>query len=425
MMYSIRAAVLPLAVLLAAGGLPAQNQPQAPAAPTTPSAPSTPSTPSIPGGGQGGGRGPTSPTIPSQPTTPQQPTFPEMQRQLMFVSGRVLLEDGSVPADQVIIERMCNGITRPEGYADSKGRFSFQLGQNQSAVVDASFSSSDNFGRSAFGSNGSTAEGVTTQELMGCEIRAKVSGYISDSIPLAGRRFMDNPDIGTITLRKLGNVEGLTVSATGLNAPKKAKEAYEKGHDRLTKKKWDEAEKELRKAIELHPKYAVAWYELGLVLVQQQKIADAKQAFQEAINSDSKFVKPYLPMAEMESKTPNWEGVAKYSDELARLNPYEFPQAFFFSAVAHYNLKNYEKSEASAQQVVKMDTQHRLPRAQQILGILLAMRGDFSGSATQLKGFLEHAAPADPAVEQVKKVLADVEARIAQNAANQVTQPAQ
>ena len=40
------------------------------------------------------------------------------------------MDDGTAPPDSVVIERNCNGYARNEGYTDSKGNFSFQLGQN-------------------------------------------------------------------------------------------------------------------------------------------------------------------------------------------------------------------------------------------------------------------------------------------------------
>src|SRR5712691_931793 len=64
----------------------------------------------------------------------------EMQRPI-FLSGKVVLQDGTAPQEPVVIERVCNGVPRQEGYTDSKGRFSFQLGQNMGMMQDASISS--------------------------------------------------------------------------------------------------------------------------------------------------------------------------------------------------------------------------------------------------------------------------------------------
>src|SRR5512134_821096 len=67
--------------------------------------------------------------FPQQGEQQQQPTFQEMRRPV-FLTGKVIMEDGTPPPDSVTIERMCNGLARPEGYTDSKGRFSIELGRN-------------------------------------------------------------------------------------------------------------------------------------------------------------------------------------------------------------------------------------------------------------------------------------------------------
>ena len=70
----------------------------------------------------------------------QRQQMPEMQRSI-FLSGKVMLDDGTPPPEPVTIERVCNGNPRPEGYTDTKGRFSFELGRNSAMMADASTNS--------------------------------------------------------------------------------------------------------------------------------------------------------------------------------------------------------------------------------------------------------------------------------------------
>ena len=104
---------------------------------------------------------------------------------------------------------------------------------------------------------------------MDCELRARLAGFRSQSVSLANRRPMDPPDIGTILLHRLTPTEGTTISAVSLAAPKDAKKAYQKGMDALKKKKVQDAVKNFEKAVEVYPKYADAWYELGRFQVAQ------------------------------------------------------------------------------------------------------------------------------------------------------------
>ena len=82
-------------------------------------------------------------TIPnSNPTLGPSPT--DRTASPLFISGKVLLEGGGPLPEPVPIERVCNGTTRREAYADTKGQFGFQLGSNytfQDASEDDSHTS--------------------------------------------------------------------------------------------------------------------------------------------------------------------------------------------------------------------------------------------------------------------------------------------
>jgi hypothetical protein len=308
-----------------------------------------------------------------------------MQRPI-FLSGKVVMEDGTPPPDSVVIERICNGRVRPEAYTDSKGRFSFQLGQNMSMMQDASVSSADaGFGganvpgqRGSMGGFGGMNRGISEQELNGCELRASLAGFRSEVVQLTGRRMFDNPDVGTIILRRLGNVEGTTISMTSLQAPKDAKKAYEKGRDILRKNKKDDPKK-------------------------------MEQALKEfALAADSKYVSPYLQMALLSAKENKWQDVADTTERVIKLNPVDFPHAFFYNSVANYNLRKMDVAEQSAREAVKLDTGHRIPKAQHLLGMILADKRDYTGAAENLRGYLKFAPQAGDA-DTVRQQLSELE----------------
>jgi tetratricopeptide (TPR) repeat protein len=140
-----------------------------------------------------------------------------------------------------------------------------------------------------------------------CDLRASLPGYRSDLISMSSRRNLDDPNVGTIFLHRLANVEGLTTSATAALAPKDAKKAFEKGLDAAKKAKVDEAQADFRKAAELYPRYAYAWFELGRVYEQREHIADARDAYNKSIAADSKFVNPYerLYLLSLKERRPN------------------------------------------------------------------------------------------------------------------------
>ena len=408
------------ALTLAAGSLLSQEQQPQPGAGAGAPAPS-PGPGTTPGIGTPGNPGQGRPTNPFPDPGQQQQRFPEMQRPI-FISGKVITDDGTPPPEPATIERICGGANaRPEGYTDSKGRFSFELGRNMGVMQDASVSNSnDPFnnrggmgsrGMGNMGGIGGMGGGVSERDLMGCEIRASLPGYVSSIVNLSGRRVMDNPDIGTIILKRIAGVEGMTFSMTSAMAPKDAKKSYDKARDQMKKKKFDDAQKELEKAVGLYPKYAVAWYELGMIHQQANRKDDARKAYEETLKADSKYINPYLQMAVLSAGENNWKEVDEATDRVIQLNPVNFPQAYFFNSVANYNLQNFDEAEKSAREAVKLDGQHRWPKAQHLLGILLAGKGENQAAIENMRGYLKFN-PNGSDKSVVEKQIAEIEERL-------------
>jgi len=343
------------------------------------------------------------PNNPNNPTSP----FPGDVPRPIFVSGKVVLQDGTPLSEPVLIERVCNGNPHPEGYTDSKGRFSIQLGQGRvMSFADASEPPT----RGSLGSAGITnpGGGIRESALMNCDLRASLPGYRSDVVMLANHRYMDNPDVGTIVLHRMGNVEGFTTSATSALAPKDARKAFEKGLDAVKKSKPDEAQKEFEKAVETYPKYASAWFELGRVYEQRDHPEEARKAYNQALAADSKYINPYERLYLMALKEAKWQEVADTTDRVLRLNPFNFPGAYYFNAVANLQLQHLDVAEKNAREALKLDSGQRNPRINYVLGVILAQKQDFAASAECLRAYLK-AAPEAKDAETVRKQLAEVE----------------
>lgn len=364
-----------------------------------------PSSPAPPSGGSTPGRGTVGPGNTNPNTIGNQPPAPSPGlTQPIFLSGRIMMDDGSEVPRNVVIERVCGATVRAEGHTDSKGYFNIQLGANNTdALQDASSSGLDDFGRPGnFGQAGPQTNslgpnGYNRQLLLNCELRARVPGYESQMINLATHRDLDNPDLGTILLHRLAPNEGTTVSATTLAAPKNAKKAYQKGLDLEKKKKLDQAQASLEQAVEGYPKYAEAWFELGRVQVSQGQAEAARKSFDASIQADSQFVPPYIQISMMEFQAQHWQELASASDKAIRLDPFAFPEVFFMNAVANYNLHHVDVAEQNALRAQKLDTHHQIPQISHLLGVIKADRHDYAGAAAQMRAYLQFAPQATDA----------------------------
>ena len=366
----------------------------------------------------------TRPTTTLPNTTNPNTTSPSIP-QPIYVSGRVMIDDGTPLPEAVVIQRVCNGNPHSEGFTDSKGFFGLELGNKTMVVQDASEIGGGGFGGGGFGAGGfggatgqtmpqsstggamAANNSVSDRRFTNCELQAKLAGYRSQVINLGNRRAMDDPNVGTILLHRVGSAEGSTVSAVSLAAPKDAKKAYDRGMEALKKQKPEEARKDFAKAVELYPKFAAAWNELGKLQVASSP-ESARKSFGAAVEADPKFTGPYMQLAVMALHEKNWREVAELTDRVVKLDPFEYPNAYFYNAVANYNLKRMEAAEQSAIQAEKLDTRHIMPQVNQLLGMLMAMRKDFTGAAAQFRTYLKLAPDGDEAAT-VRSQLVEVE----------------
>ena len=325
--------------------------------------------------------------------------------------------DGGPPPEPVTIERLCSANSvRAEGYTDSSGHFSFNLGQNNSVFADAStsiFQAPGQFGGigTNTSSNGGGGSSNPDSAYWDCELRARLPGYRSDSISLTGRRMLDSPDVGVIVLYPLSKIPGLTASATSSQAPKDARKAYEKGLDAVKKDKPDQAEQEFRKAVQIYPRHAAAWLELGKVLERRDHYPEAREAYASALAADSKYVYPYQQLYQIALREQNWKELVDRTDQLLHLDPYEFPNAYYFNALGHHQLKEYDAAEKSARQAVQADRKQSNPKTNYLLGAILIQKQNWTEAAASFRAFLK-AAPNAPEKAQVEKTLSQIDQQI-------------
>jgi tetratricopeptide (TPR) repeat protein len=365
------------------------------------------------GTGIGNGTG-NMPTQPSQPISPGQ--YPDTQMPI-FLSGRVLMDDGTAPATSIPIQRVCSGAPRTVAFTNAKGQFSFQWGFPTGFVPDASEAARGNGMPRVGDADTSDLRGSQLgarsngMNMLGCELVANAPGFRSERLDLSGHRASDNPDLGTIVLHRVAGVEGTSVSATSLNARKDAKKAWEKGVDLLHKSKLADAEKELEKAVGIYPKYANAWLDLGRARMQLQKAGPAREAFLKAIDSDDKLVEAHLELGEMAAGEQNWPDAARYLDQALQLDPVDYPRLWFEAAVADYNVHNYDRAEKDARGAMKLPPADRDPHANQLLGLILMNKQDYAGADEALRAYMQ-LSPNAKDLDQVKAQLEQIDSHL-------------
>jgi lipoprotein NlpI len=339
----------------------------------------------------------------------------------LLLTGRVLLENGSPPPHPAKIERVCNSVPHAEGFTDAQGYFGIHFGSTASVTQDAD--EQDRLapsvtapiqGLPSLGADEAGASLTSDNRLLDCELRAVLSGYHSQSVPIKPLHLMENPDIGVILLRPNGaHGDSAVVTAPSLAIPKAARKLFERAQAEAAAGKSDLARQNLEKAVAVYPQYAAAWCALGKLQVASGGLDSARASFEHALHADPNMVDPYLQLATVALWDRKWQDVADLTGKALNLDPLDYPQLFLYAAVANYNLHKTEVAQQNIERAQALDLRHAFPEIEHMAGVILASRKDYAAAAEHFRAYLKLAPNAGDA-EAARTRLAEVEKLTAQ-----------
>jgi hypothetical protein len=348
--------------------------------------------------GQRGGGAPAPAPVTHSPTSGNpRDRLVDMTFNSLVISGRVTLPDGSPPAQLVMVERVCKGTTQDGGFADSKGRFSFDLG-----VLNRSFMQRSVV--EAQSNNQVAGKQINPEDLENCLVRASLSGYRSQTVALASYGATQKAQLGTLVLEPFGKEEAPALSASDAQAPKNARKEYEKGLDAAARANWQGAVDSFQKATSQYPKYASAWLSLGILQSGNGNAAGAAQSYTQAIAADDKFALPYIESAVLEDMASQWDRMAEHTAKVIQLYPKSFVRAYLLNGLANLHLQHFDLAEKSAAEGLLIDTGHTSPELEYVQGTALMGTKDVAGAAKHLEAYLA-LAPHGPSAAAAQKQL--------------------
>ena len=359
---------------------------------------------------------------PSHPANPTPSISEPMQPAgdlVMILAGRVATEDGSSVPYDVLLERVCNGSVRQQVHASSYGDFSMQLGSRADSFLDASGEPTWQSGPASK----DAVSGVSRRELTNCDLRTSASGFRQSVISLMGLDPSGGRiNVGIITVQRVTKIEGRTLSAIPYKAPKDARKVYEKGLDAEGKGNSAKARKYFETAVEIYPRYASAWFQLGTVLQNENQKDAARTAYTQATTIDTKFLPPYLSLALMAYEEGNWAEVlnltghilnldplnhANETNYILDLDPLNCSEAYYYNAVANYKLNRIEEAERSGLKAEHVLLLTRFPQLHLLLAEIFARKNNYATAISEIQTYLElvpNGKDADQAREQVAKL---------------------
>jgi tetratricopeptide (TPR) repeat protein len=276
------------------------------------------------------------------------------------------MPNGANPPEPPTIQRVCGSQIDTVAYCDRRGRFSFSFLNNPWAGMG---------GRWSIGAFNS------------CGLRAYMPGFISPMFPLANRGVYAWPGIGKFRLREQPGVEGATVSLTTLAAPKLAKKHFDKALKHLRDGEIEKAATELELAVDEYPDYAAAWAILGEVRQRLGYEWGIREAFERALEADSRYLRPFAPLIRIEIADQDYEQAAELAARAVRLNPLS-AELQYHLALAKYRLGDAESARYHAGKAVECPDISHVSVAYVLYGDLLAVAGEKAEAAVQYRQFV-------------------------------------
>jgi tetratricopeptide (TPR) repeat protein len=178
-----------------------------------------------------------------------------------------------------------------------------------------------------------------------------------------------------------------TVSVASLQIPSKAQKEYEEACFALKNNKLPETEKHLHKATEIYPHYVAGWVMLGEILNTRQQTAKARDACSRASSADPNYLPAYLCLAEIAGHEKKWNEVLNLASRALELDPVNDAYAYFYSAVAYFNLNRLPEAESRALKAEGIDKDHCEPLIQFLLARIYEAKHDSVDAASHLQEY--------------------------------------
>ena len=315
-----------------------------------------------------------------------------------FMRGKVVMQDGSAPAQKAVIERVCpSGKPVQEAVANKFGEFVWRVNNDTASY---------------------RALSIGNHAQWRCSLRARMGTLVSGLIDIEDPVVMNRPELPTLTLQPADAAAGTPVEMPKLS--KAALKLWDLGAKAVAAGQWDEAERNLREVTRISPRFALAWSGLGFALQSQQKPAEAREAYRRAIAADPASLLPRAQLLRMMVAGKLWaEASAGAAALIAADKEHRYPEAYYHHGMARYMLQDPEGARASLAEAVRLDTRHEMPQAEYLLGAALGAKGDRTGAVLHLQRYLE-AAPAAPNAAFVREQVA----RLTSPAASASPEPA-
>jgi tetratricopeptide (TPR) repeat protein len=220
--------------------------------------------------------------------------------------------------------------------------------------------------------------------------------------------FRGTPTVVTIALKEKGDAASSSNAAVSIseldpNIPSSAKKEFEKASKLAAEKNGAEAIFHFRKAIELYPRFVMAYNDLGTQLLASGKLDEAAEALSKAVALDSKAFNPALNLGIVLVLQHKFAEAATILAMATSLEP-NSPSARLYAGLAAAGLGDFGTAEKELKTAHELGGT-RFATALYHLGNLYLSKGDKESALTSFQLYLREVPDAANG-EQVRKTIA-------------------
>ncbi len=311
----------------------------------------------------------------------------------VYATGTAIMADATaLPAD-LRVQLVCYGRVMDENQVSPRGGFTLEVGQDPLGASDLDASVQGHPNAPQMGDLSAPHDAQRSLSvLQGCQVRlAPMPEFSANEIPLGNIDLRSRPDVGSLIVRRVSSDGQITtIDVSLLQAPPKARKAYEKAQKELAKEKvkYPKAIEDLEDATKEYPEFTDAWYLLGYCRQSIDDQEGAKKAFEETVRIDVRHKGASFELARYELDAGRWEEASRYTQLLVQLEP-DQPQVLYFDGVANFNSGQRELAEASLNQLVALGHSESYPMALFYLAVIEGDNQDYAVAADYFRNFLE------------------------------------
>ena len=191
------------------------------------------------------------------------------------------------------------------------------------------------------------------------------------------------------------------VSASDLRVPARARKEFDKANELLTKQNLTRALRKLNKAIAIHPAYADAYNNVGVIFGLLGDADREREAYKKAISIDDHFAVAYLNLGKVNIITGDFGEAESVLSKVSAFDPGD-PMTLILLSYSQLKNGHFEQAIANSEKAHALSKPHAA--SHRVAAWIFERRGQLDRALGELKAFLEEE-PAGPRADAARKEL--------------------